>query len=132
MPQRRINPSIAACPLRRSARLQNTASGTHIQDAKYHPRQLPSPSSSDTNHRHKRRRICHGDASLQLSEEQEDLKNPQDFKESSGENPVAHWAASLYWPKDFLQRGANMTESNVSKRRSESTHRSDRLERLAH
>ncbi|KAI9777639.1 MAG: hypothetical protein M1835_005190 [Candelina submexicana] len=46
-------------------------------------------------------------------------------------NSVAHWARTSFWPEDLGQQGFGMSENPSSKRRSESTHRSQVLERLA-
>ncbi len=47
------------------------------------------------------------------------------------QNPIAHWAATQFWPQEFGQYSVAMSERTSSKRKSDSTHRSDRLERLA-
>ena len=46
-------------------------------------------------------------------------------------NPVAHWTRTFYWPKDLGQQGLGMPETLSSKRRSESSHRSQTLNRMA-
>ncbi|KAI4143981.1 MAG: hypothetical protein LQ340_006814, partial [Diploschistes diacapsis] len=46
-------------------------------------------------------------------------------------DPVGYWASTSFWPKDFWQRGFQMSQEPSNKRKSESTHRSQILERLA-
>ena len=45
-------------------------------------------------------------------------------------DPVAYWAAHREWPKNFTQTGRNMNSERSNKRKSESSHRTDRLHRM--
>ena len=59
--------------------------------------------------------------------------SPESVKQVAGflDDPVAHWAATGFWPKTFGEKRSNMGQRPPSKRRSTSKHESDRLGRLS-
>ncbi|MCJ1441315.1 MAG: hypothetical protein MMC23_001801 [Stictis urceolatum] len=139
-PTHRVSNPIPASSPRRSARLQQQPGATTlILKATEH--QLPSPSLSEF--RKERRGLKRKQPDFpevvdsQKRSRIRDIKEPPEDRQ---DDPVTHWVVNDCWPESFgqdamamIQKSASKqtSQDSSSKRKTVSTHRSDRLERLA-
>ena len=102
-------------------------------------RQLRSPSTGNSHDRSskekKKRAVPRNSCWLKTYDRyQEKVKLSQQTlpqPDTETYNPVAYWAQTHFWPRDLQLRGFGISDTPSNKRRSESTHRSQTLERMA-
>ncbi len=102
-------------------------------------RQLPSPSTDNCHEqlsRKKRKQAVSQRPFLEdthnrcLAKRKVPQQTPQQ-PDTDTYNPVAHWAHTSFWPEDLWQRGFGMDETASKKRKTDSTHRTSTVKRMA-
>ena len=122
-------------PIRRSTRLQDVESQRYAEkvDDRCH---LPSPATSRENTDYGRKRRRHAASEKLLSEDKQYPKrrrvSPSRVEEAGtvASSPIDHWVHTKRWPPISWEGDAEMSTIPSSKRRSESSHRSQILERM--
>ncbi|KAL9127165.1 MAG: hypothetical protein Q9217_003898 [Psora testacea] len=102
-------------------------------------RQLPSPPIGTSHERSSRKKSKKAVSQRPYLEEThnrypEKRKAPQQTpqqRDTNTYNRVAHWAHTSFWPKDLWQGGFEMDDTSSKKRKTDSTHRSSGLRRMA-
>lgn len=77
------------------------------------------------------KRSCLEETNNRYLERCQVLRQTPQHADTDTYDPVAYWTCTFHWPKDLGQRGLRMSEKLSTKRRSESSHRSQTLERMA-
>ncbi|KAK0923178.1 hypothetical protein LTR29_018232, partial [Friedmanniomyces endolithicus] len=117
--------------LRRSARLRKHTAANHQDCLKRHHFRSPSPSTPEKPLFQKKRRRGEPD---EVEREHKRTRVTPDHHQRSDNLPrerVAHWVKTFTWPKSTKQNTAvAMSASTSTKRRSSSTHYSERQQRL--
>ena len=123
-------------PRRQSARLQEIEIKKLVAKTGER-RPLLSPSTSESRTRRKGERALSPKSystrvekhNLPFKKRKTSRHVVQNIKIDKGD-PVAYWASTGAWPAEFTNGGSKMSSEISAKRRSNSTHRTDRLERM--
>ncbi|KAL8858753.1 MAG: hypothetical protein Q9178_004670 [Gyalolechia marmorata] len=135
-----------SCPFPRgSARFNQIKAVLSLGEVTRH-HQLPSPSSSEFNKKDRGQKRQRTD-SAEIPDENKPSKRTRvdgigEQPEHHPHDPVTHWVYTDFWPQDFGTDAVIMNQDSASerssvsqdtsrKRKSSSSHRSDRLERMA-
>ncbi len=129
--RRRVAQSQSPLLLRRSARLREHTAANHPHCLKRRHLPSPSPSTPEEPVAPKKRR--RGEPDEVEREHKRTRVTPDHHQQSENlpREPVAHWVETFTWPKSTKQNSAvAMSASTSTKRRSSSTHYSERQQRL--
>ncbi|KAK1050074.1 hypothetical protein LTR74_017149 [Friedmanniomyces endolithicus] len=129
--RRRVAQSQSPLLLRRSARLREHTAANH-QDW-LQRRHLPSPSPSTPEKPLAQKKRRRGEPGEVEREHKRTRVNPEHHQQSDSlpRERVAHWVQTFTWPSSTMQNPAvALSVSTSTKRRSSSTHHSERQQRL--
>ena len=121
--------------LRRSPRLsQLRKAPSQTQPHRHQPLPSPPPSAPRATHTTRKRKSLEPEEPEGESEDRKKVRRPNDSDPCTTElpcDPVEYWAATSTWPR-FLMQKSGRPSLPKSKRKSSSTHHSDKQQRLEH